>query len=334
VTINTANGPVSAEKLGRTLMHEHLVIGMPGWDSDTRAPRPDYRNMVAKCVDQIQELQAAGFNTLLDPCPSDLGRNAELIGEVAARTGFNIIFAVGLYHEHQGASSYWGMFQQMDKDADKCLADVFINEIENGVPGVGIKPGVIKVATSNPPFSDYEKMVFGAAAIASNATGVPITTHTDVVLGDEQLAFLTERGVPANKIVIGHACGSGDHAYHKHIIDRGAFLGFDRFGIVWPRNDDERIESLMRLRKDGLLGSVVISHDAVFCWQGRYPAAIAEMMKGVTPLHFSRNIAPKLLAAGMAQSEIDAMLIDNPRRYFGGAHAGAPAKKQHAHSHA
>ena len=314
--INTASGQINPDELGRTLMHEHLVIGMPGWESDTGAPASEYRDMVAACVDRVQELQAAGFRSMLDPCPSDLGRNAQLIGEVAARTGFNIIFAVGLYNEHAGASAYWEMMFATDPDADKRLCDVFVNEIENGVPGVGIKPGVIKIATSNPPFSDYEKHVFRAAALASNATGVPITTHTDALLGDEQLAYLTELTVPASRIVIGHCCGNGDHAYHRRIIDGGAFIGFDRFGIVFPRTDDERIESLLRLREDKVLGSVIISHDSVCNWLGRYPAAIAELMADVHPLHFTRNIAPKLRLAGMADSEIEAMLVDNPRRYF------------------
>ena len=149
--INTANGPIAAHALGRTLMHEHLVIGMPGWESDSKAPAPDFRSMVAACVDRIEELKSAGFGTILDPCPNDLGRNADLIGEVAAKTGFNIVFATGLYNEHHGGSPYWNMVFATDPDADKRLADLFVDEIRNGVRGAGIKPGVIKVGTSHPP---------------------------------------------------------------------------------------------------------------------------------------------------------------------------------------
>jgi len=32
--VNTVLGPCSPEDLGTTLMHEHLLIGWPGWQSD------------------------------------------------------------------------------------------------------------------------------------------------------------------------------------------------------------------------------------------------------------------------------------------------------------
>ena len=318
--INTANGQIQADALGRTLMHEHLVIGMPGWESDTRAPAPDFRNMVAACIDRVQELQSAGFRSLLDPCPNDLGRNAEVIAEVASRTGFNVIFATGLYNEHYGGSPYWSMAFATDPDADKRLCDLFVSEIEDGVRGVGIKPGVIKIGTSTLPFSEYEKRVFRAAAMASTATAVPITTHTDAILGDEQVAYLTELGVPAKQIIVGHCCCSGDHAYHKRIVDKGAFIGFDRFGIVYSRTDEQRIESLLCLREDDALGSVIISHDSVCTWLGSmFPPAMVKQFSAMNhPLHFTRNIAPKLRAAGVSAAEIEAMLVDNPRRYFEG----------------
>ena len=54
--INTATGPVDVDRLGKTLMHEHLVIGFPGWDSDTSAPSQSVREMTAVCLDRIGEL--------------------------------------------------------------------------------------------------------------------------------------------------------------------------------------------------------------------------------------------------------------------------------------
>jgi len=35
------------------------------------------------------------------------------------------------------------------------------------------------------------------------------------------------------------------------------------------------------------------------------------------PTHFHRNIIPRLLEAGVTQQQIDTMLVDNPRRFFG-----------------
>ena len=56
--INTATGPVNVEALGKTLMHEHLVIGFPGWESDTAAPSAGFRDMTAVCLDKIGELKS------------------------------------------------------------------------------------------------------------------------------------------------------------------------------------------------------------------------------------------------------------------------------------
>lgn len=318
MAINTATGRVEAADLGRTLMHEHLVVGMPGWQSDTRVPAPDFRNMVAACVDRVQELQAGGFTSMVDPCPSDLGRDPELIGEVAARTGFNIIFATGLYNEHHGGATYWSTVFRTDPDGEKRLRDVFVDEIENGVRGTGLKPGILKVGTAFPPFSDYEKGVFRAAAMASLATGTPITTHSEGVLGDEQLALLKSEGVPASRVIIGHCCGSEDHDYHMRIVNGGGFVGIDRFGIQRPLSDESRIASILKLKEKGALGSLIVSHDSVCCWLGAMlPTAIADYMREfANPMRFSRVIAPMLESAGVTAAEIETLLVDNPRRYF------------------
>lgn len=319
--VNTVAGPVDVGRLGKVLMHEHLLIGIPGWESDTTCPRQPFAEMVAQCVDRIEELKSNGFSTLLDPCPNDLGRDISLMAEVADRTGFNIVFATGLYNQHLGGAPYWILKLLLDPDAEERLADLFITELTQGVGGSGIKAGVIKVGTSTPPITDYERIVFRAAAKASIATGAPITTHTDAVLGDEQLALLTSLGVPAHKIIIGHSCGSADHDYHMKIVDGGAYIGFDRFGLEAIQSDSVRTDSLLKLFTRGRSAQVVISHDSVWCRRGVIrPAALLEQMAKTThELRFTRSITPMLLGAGITSAQIDGLLIDNPRRYFSGA---------------
>ncbi|MGZ5930979.1 MAG: phosphotriesterase family protein [Rhizomicrobium sp.] len=318
--INTATGPVEVNQLGKTLMHEHLVIGFPGWESDTELNPPNFREMTAACVDKIAELKSAGFKSMLDPCPNDLGRDVPLMAEVASRAGFNIVFATGLYHHHLGGLPYWSFKFQYDPDAEKRLADLFIKELTEGVQGTGIKAGVIKVATASPPFTDYEKTIFRAAARASLATGAPITAHTDAILGDEQLAYLTSLGVPAHKIVIGHSCGNADHDYHMKIVNGGAYIGFDRFGLELVQADSVRVASLVKLLQKGHSSSVVISHDSVWCWKGQMlpPALVKQMEEGQMSMRFTRVITPMLKEAGISNAIIESILTDNPRRYFGG----------------
>jgi len=68
------------------------------------ASKVDRREELAICVDRLQELKAAGYSSPLDPCPNDVGRDVDLMGEAAARAGFNIVCATDFYNEHLGAT--------------------------------------------------------------------------------------------------------------------------------------------------------------------------------------------------------------------------------------
>ena len=311
VRINTVDGPIELDRLGRTLMHEHLLIALPGWDSDSLARGPDRRDMVARCVDMIQELQDHGFRSLLDPCPNDIGRDVDLMGEVAARTGFNILFATGLYDEAMGGT-YWRIKAARDPDAEKYITEMYVREIEQGVGAAGSKPAVIKLATGKAPFSPFENMAIRAAAAASRLTGTPITTHTAGIDGDLQLRMLTALGVPAHRIIIGHCCGSNDQDYHAHICDQGAYIGFDRFGLAQFNSDEKRAENLAFLLRQGRAQHAIVSHDCTFNLRP------TDLRPVVPPMHFTRNIAPILKQGGIDDACIDSVLTANPRRYFEG----------------
>ena len=45
-SINTVTGSVSADKLGTTLMHEHLLVAWAGWELDCNAPRFDRKTVL------------------------------------------------------------------------------------------------------------------------------------------------------------------------------------------------------------------------------------------------------------------------------------------------
>lgn len=317
-TINTVNGTVNADDLGRTLMHEHLIIGMPGWEADTAHPGPNREQIVATCIENIKQLQEIGVNSLIDPCPNDLGRDAGVMREVAAATGFNIICSTGLYYE--SGSAYWRAKTRMSSGV-RYVSQLFIRELTEGIGDTGIKAGIIKVATTRGEITDYEKVIFEAAAIASSETGAPITTHTDDgVLGDQQQAFLVKHGVPANRIVIGHSCGTSDHDYHMRILKGGSYLGFDRFGIETDQTDENRVAALLAVLKSGAEAQVVVSHDSVWCWKGSQfpPSVLAKLQETWNPLRFFKVIIPMLKEGGATDEQIDKFLVDNPRRFFKG----------------
>jgi len=326
--IPTASGETSSEKLGRTLMHEHLVIGYPGWQSHTNVPLASPADELAICVDRIQELQSLGYSSMLDPCPNDLGRDVELAARVAQRTGFQIILATGLYKQSEGGMPYWHFRSSFGPQVEP-MAELFIKELTEGIGDSGIRAGIIKVATGVGQITDYERTILLAAAKASVETGAPITTHTDQgSLGDQQQQILTEAGVPAHRIIIGHSCGTDDHDYHMGLARGGSYLGFDRFGIDALFPDEKRVASLVRMIRAGAGDRLVVSHDSVWCWKGQpFPPGMLDNIgdDAFNPTFFERKIIPRLREEGVSDDEIDRLLVSNPRRFFEGEKLAALA---------
>ena len=326
--IATVSGETTPEGLGKTLMHEHLVIGYPGFESHTTRPGPNRDEQFAICIDKIQQLQDLGFKSMLDPCPNDLGRDVELAAKVGQHTGFQIICATGLYKEAEGGVAYWHFRSQFSPVVD-AMTELFVRELTEGIGETGIKAGIIKVATGIGEITEHERNVLVAAARASVETGAPITTHTDQgKLGDQQQQILTDNGVPAHRIIIGHSCGTDDHDYHMGLARAGSYLGFDRFGIELIYPDATRVASLVKLIKAGVGDRIVVSHDSVWCWRGEPfpPELLTNLPEGIfDPTHFSNKIIPQLREAGVNDEEIDQLLVANPRRFFEGEKLAALA---------
>ena len=84
-TINTVTGTITTDKLGTTLMHEHLLVGWAGWELDCKAPRFDRKAALKGAIDRLKELKDLGLETFLDPCPNDIGRDVVFMAEVGRR---------------------------------------------------------------------------------------------------------------------------------------------------------------------------------------------------------------------------------------------------------
>ena len=91
-TVETARGPITNEALGRTLMHEHVFIvnAEVNQNYDTGF---DEEAEIAKAVVRMNELKAAGIDTIVDLTVLGLGRFIPRIARVAAQTELNIVVA-------------------------------------------------------------------------------------------------------------------------------------------------------------------------------------------------------------------------------------------------
>jgi phosphotriesterase-related protein len=313
--VQTVLGPVPIEQLGVTLMHEHLVIGWPGWIFDPLA-RFDRMKVASQLINRLHELKSLGVSTFVDPCPIELGRNPELAAEVAEATGMNIICATGLYTNRLGIPVY---FRQRTVDE---IAEIFARELTEGIGSSGIRAGLIKCATGLREITRHEEKCLRAAGRAHKVTGAPILTHTEsATMGNEQLDILASEGVDFGRVIIGHSCGTANLEYHLGLLDRGAFLGFDRFGLEAVFPDRLRIATLAGLLAIGYAKQIVLSHDYVGCFLGRSMFRTAESRQGLAKwgyTHLFKEVLPKLRAIGVGEAQIQTMMVENPQRFFGG----------------
>jgi phosphotriesterase-related protein len=319
-TVQTVTGRASVADLGRTLIHEHVLVGIPGWQMDALAPRFDRAEAMARAVDQLQELRDLGVGTFVDPCPMDLGRDVEFLAELSQRSGLRIVCTTGAYFEAEGITHTFRHLSVED------IAAIYIKEITEGVGDTGIRAGAVKIATGAHHVSDYERKLVQAGARAARETGVPLISHTqEASCGHEQIDLVTGEGVPAERLLVGHSDGTDDHAYHRALAERGAFVGFDWFGITLILPDEVRVQNVLRLAQAGFTRHIMLSHDSIVCWQGRpVPFAnrhedVLAMLPDWRPTSILRKIVPQLRAGGLSEADIATILVDNPRRFFAGA---------------
>ena len=312
-TVQTVVGPISTADLGGTLSHEHLVVAPAGIETDANFPF-DHEGELLKAIGEMKKLQAAGISTIVDPIPMELGRNVGFMADVAAGSAMNIICATGLYYESgpfQGFPTYYKTKHMAE------LAELYVKEIAEGIGPRKIRAGVIKCATSANQITDNERKALQAAARASNATGVPITTHTEEgSMGPEQLEIFESEGVDPSRVTIGHCSDSADIVYLQKILKRGAFVGFDRVGLEHRSDDEAKLGVVTALVAMGYERQVVLSHDNVGCMHGFRPRP-PDPKRRFT--YLAEEFIPRMKASGVSEQAIHTMLVDNPRRYFEGA---------------
>ena len=84
--------------------------------------------------------------------------------------------------------------------------------------------------------------------------------------------------------------------------------------------DSRRVACLIGLIGLGYVENIMISHDFVNYWLGRQ--GNAEIVKLVMPnyyaTHIFKDILPLLKKAAVSDSQINTMLVENPRRFLAG----------------
>jgi len=323
--VQTVTGPVDLDQLGITLIHEHLRNADEAvhnqWPS-VGAAKEDPPHEVAPGEDYeiaLREAKAAvelGIETIGEPTAMFLGRDVDFMRRVSEETGLQVIPCTGIY-----TYDYLPQFF-LNRDPDQ-IADLFVHDIEEGIQGTEIKAAFIKCAADEPGVNENIEKVHRAAARASVRTGAPIMAHSRPAsnTGPRQVEIFEEEGVDPNKVQIAHTGDSDDLDYIEGLLERGVWIGLDRYGLEIFLPYERRQATTKALLERGYADRMFLSADSVATidW---FPANVIEQLvtagaaKEWTIRMVPERVLPELREWGMTEEQERTMMVENPVRWL------------------
>ena len=316
-SIESVTGPIDAEELGPTLIHEHYRTR----DDANAQQWPhlyDEDALYSVAIEAAKGAVDRGIKTIGEPTAMFLGRDIRFIERVAREAGLQTIACTGIYtYEH--LPLFWE-----SRSAD-VMAAAFVHDFKHGIQGTDIKPGFLKCAADEPGVTDNVEKVHRACARASNQTGAPIMAHSRPAsnTGPRQVEILLEEGVPPEKIQIAHTGDTDDLDYIERLLETGVWIGLDRFGIEMYLPMDRRIPTALALLERGYAERMFLSADscASIDW---FPEETVEILmregavKDWTITLVPDQVVPMLREGGMTDDQVKTVFEENPKRWLAG----------------
>jgi predicted metal-dependent phosphotriesterase family hydrolase len=301
--VMTVRGPIDPDALGVTLPHEHLILDL---FRITRI-RDQRLNDVPLLIEEAARFKACGGSTIVELSNHGLSPDPAGLRRISEATGLHVVMGSGWYREPYYDHQYIGQRSTRDLAAD------LVRDIEQGILGTGIRPGIIGEIGADLSFvSPAEERVFRAAGRAHLKTGLAITTHAlESPVGLQQLDILEDEGVDLRRVVIGHAATWPDPDYHEAIARRGAYVQFDTIRGLRPYETKQQVRLTLELIRRGYLEQTLLSQDN--CFQSHLVAYGGNGFAFV-PTTF----ASMLEEAGLSHQQVQTMLVENPRRVLSG----------------
>jgi phosphotriesterase-related protein len=327
-TVETVGGAIDAEALGATLIHEHLQAR----DEAVLAQWPHVKTLAEEeplhevdgegaheIADRLaRKLVELGVRTICDPSAMFLGRDIEFMRRISADTGLQVVPCTGIYtYDHLPQFL-------LTRDPDQ-IAELFVHDIETGIQGTEIKAAFIKCAADEPGVTENVEKVHRAAARASVRTGAPIMAHSRPAseTGPRQIEIFEDEGVEMDRVQIAHTGDTDDLDYIERVLDKGVFIGMDRYGLELYMPYDRRQATVLALLERGYEDRMFLSadHCATLDW---FPVSVAEQMlaagmaKDWSMTLVPERVLPELREAGMTAEQEQTMMVENPRRWLAG----------------
>lgn len=334
----TVLGPIDPGQLGVCSTHEHILFDFTGtyWQEpvDSEAgglannqiclenrgvlnhnPFAIKENLlfhdVSTAVDEVSRFKKRGGSAIAEVTPIGQGRNPEGLKRISEQTGLHIVMTTGFYIQ-AGHPPYVA-----EKSIDE-LAAIMIEEITNGVDGSGIRAGVMGDVGTTKSITKDERKVLRACARAHLATGAAIGVHIDPSSQEALSAvkILLEEGVRPQRIIMEHMDEVPDSDYHLAVAETGVFLEFGAWGeevyyeapwFIHEPTDFQRAQCAKLLVDRGYTEQILIGQDV---WLKQF----LHKYGGDGYDCFLTYGAPLLKHFGLSDSQINTMLVDNPKR--------------------
>jgi len=336
--VMTVRGPVAPASIGPTSMHDHVFSdARQAWwtpdsfeDADlTERPlevwnaglarwnalgiRDNLYLGVESYDEQVQELRAfasAGGSCLVDLTNEGIAPAPKALRQVAEELDLHLIAGSGFYVH----PTHPEWLERADVEE---ITEAIARQVERGVDGDGIRPGIIGEIGTSGELYPCEERVVRAAARAASASGLPVNVHTTAT-GRHALRIVelaANEGLPPERLIFSHLDEVLDEQHHRDVLATGAVIGFDSFGCdvyfarLWKSpSDAEKLRGLLADLEMGYEDQLVLGHDvSLKCQLKRFG--------GLGYDHILRRIVPSMLRDhGIGQAVADKLLIHNPRR--------------------
>ena len=312
--INTVTGPINAEDLGFTLMHEHVMVSAP----NMYRTFPDLfgpENREQRAIDTLKRAKSEGIDTIIDATTYDLGKDPQLLAEVSAGSGVNIINVTGWWLD---------VPRFLSGVSPNQMAREFVKDIEEGFRGTGIKAGILKCAADFQGVTVDLELMARAASRAHVETGIPMMVHSYPTgqVARRQIEIFKEEGVDLTKVKIDHSNDTTDTEYLQWILDQGCYLGLDRYPgqFVSPHMRTVTLKNLIDM---GYGDRLCPSHDCICLHihkeqpDGTIPEEHDFFKSNMDQyLYIHRHVIPDLHEMGITEEQVQQLFVDNPRQFF------------------
>ncbi len=339
--VRTVLGDIDPSDLGRTMMHEHLLIGFARWQieagsidtttfDDARSAEainlknrywisyygrhPDEYSLDEEnvAIEEAELFKTAGGGTIVDVTNPDLTRDPEALKRISLATGLHVVMGCGTYVGSMHPPD-------IDKRSSEDLASEMVSDILQGADGTAIQSGIIGEIGTEFPITKNEAKSLIAAALAQQQSGAAISIHPgrSAEAPLTALKHLITAGADPERVIMGHLDRTiFEEDDFTELAETGCYLEFDLFGqessyyahgpIDMP-NDATRINDIIRLISKGFGEKILLSQD--ICQKTN-----TTTYGGHGYAHILENVVPMMQRKGLSDEEVDRMLIHNPAR--------------------